>query len=264
MEEFELPTPEAVSIRFDIAGIGSRFLAVIVDSLVQTGIAIVIIIGAVAFGLSGSAGLSAGIIILVTAEFLLIWGYFVAFETLWRGQTPGKRAMKLRVIKTDGYPITFLDAFIRNLVRLVDFLPGGYGIGVITMFISPQSRRLGDYAAGTIVVKERAAVSIHELETTAARGRIPPGGAPARGTLDPDELQWDLSVLTAQDLEVMSAYLDRAASLRPDVRQRIGGEIAERVAEKVGARQPFDSVRFVERVLYLRDEEQRAPQAPRF
>ena len=99
---------------------------------------------------------------------LFYWGYYVFFEVLWKGQSPGKRWMGLRVIRTDGTPITLSEAFIRNLVRVVDFLPAGYGVGIITMFIDKQSRRLGDLAAGTLVVQDRAPISIQALSVKRA------------------------------------------------------------------------------------------------
>ncbi|MEK7327557.1 MAG: RDD family protein, partial [Chloroflexota bacterium] len=89
-------------------------------------------------------------------SFAFFWGYYILFEMLWNGQSPGKRWVGLRVIRTDGTPITLTESIIRNLVRLVDFLPAYYGVGVVTMFINEQSRRLGDLAAGTLVVHDRA------------------------------------------------------------------------------------------------------------
>src|SRR5215510_11634669 len=97
------------------------------------------------------------------ASFVLFWGYYIFFEMLWNGQTPGKRWVGLRVIRTDGTPITLSESFIRNLTRLVDFLPAAYGIGIISMFLDKQSRRLGDLAAGTLVVHDRAPISIQSL-----------------------------------------------------------------------------------------------------
>jgi hypothetical protein len=96
--------------------------------------------------------------------FALLWGYYIFFETLWNGQSPGKRWVGLRVIAHDGTPIGVSATLIRNLVRIVDFLPLYYGIGVVTMFIDRQSRRLGDFAAGTLVVYERGAITLEHLE----------------------------------------------------------------------------------------------------
>jgi uncharacterized RDD family membrane protein YckC len=109
---------------------------------------------------SGTAWVAA---IMGLVIFLFYWGYYVFFEMLWNGQTPGKRWTGLRVIRADGTPITLSESLIRNLTRLVDFLPAAYGVGIITMFIDKQSRRLGDLAAGTLVVHDRAPITIQEL-----------------------------------------------------------------------------------------------------
>jgi uncharacterized RDD family membrane protein YckC len=96
-------------------------------------------------------------------SFVFYSGYYVLFDLFWNGQSPGKRRVGIRVIRTDGTPITISESLIRNLVRIVDFLPAMYGVGVIAMFIDKQSRRLGDLAAGTLVVHDRAAISIQSL-----------------------------------------------------------------------------------------------------
>ncbi len=95
--------------------------------------------------------------ILGLISFILLWGYYIFFEILWNGQSPGKRWVGLRVIRIDGTPITLSESIIRNLVRIIDFLPTAYGVGVVTMFINTNSRRVGDLAAGTIVVHDREA-----------------------------------------------------------------------------------------------------------
>src|SRR4029079_4673215 len=95
--------------------------------------------------------------------FAILWGYYIAFELLWNGQSPGKRAIGLRVVREGGRPITFVGSAVRNLIRIVDFLPALYGIGVVVMFVDRRSRRLGDLAGGTLVVKERRGVTLESL-----------------------------------------------------------------------------------------------------
>jgi len=119
----------------------------------------------------------------VLVTFAIFWGYYIVFEMAWNGQTPGKRWIGLRVIKVNGYPISLVDSTIRNLVRVVDFLPAYYGLGVIAMFANAQARRLGDFAAGTVVVKERKEVTLESLRPPAAVSAPPAPATPAsRGT----------------------------------------------------------------------------------
>ena len=93
--------------------------------------------------------------LLIFFNFCIVWGYFALFEAYWHGQTPGKRAMKVRVIKDSGRQITLFEALARNLMRVIDYLPSLYLVGVITMLCNKRNQRLGDLVAGTIVVHER-------------------------------------------------------------------------------------------------------------
>jgi uncharacterized RDD family membrane protein YckC len=249
-EDFRLETPEAIAVAYDIAGIGTRFLAQVVDVIALVGILGVAGAGIVLLGSLGSLGQTAAVILVLFGSFLVLFGYFTLYEFFWTGQTPGKRALEIRVIKISGYPIGFLDSFIRNLIRLVDYLPSAYGVGVITMFISTQSRRLGDYAAGTIVVREWAG-SLPELPARALQ-EAAAGPTPVAGEEDPDELAWTLHVLTPRDLTLIDEYLARAPSLPPDARARIGTSIAASVSARIGAREPLDPVQFLARVRELK------------
>lgn len=254
MEQYELETPEAVPIAYAVAGIGSRFLAASVDGMVWFLAFIVLVFGSIGIGLLGGVGQTIASIVFLTLFFVLLWGYYIIFETVWSGQTPGKRLVGIRVIKTSGYPIGFVEAAIRNLVRLADFLPLMYGVGVIVMFISTESRRLGDYAAGTLVVKERSPVKLRELERSGdfatTVGLIPP-----IGSVDPEELSWNLRELTSNDLQVIGAYLERAPSLSTETRGRVGREIMERIAPRIGATEPLDPVQFLQRIVSLHNYE---------
>jgi uncharacterized RDD family membrane protein YckC len=165
-DQLTIDTPEQVAIRFPIAGIGSRFLALLTDSVVQ-GIAYAILFF-IFFLILTSAPRLAGIIVdragekwliaaILLVVFLLRWGYYTVFEAFWNGQTPGKKLCKLRVIRDSGRQITFFESMTRNLIRAVDSLPGFYAIGIVTMLCNRRSKRLGDFAAGTLVVHERAA-----------------------------------------------------------------------------------------------------------
>lgn len=158
-QQFVVDTPESVEFRYTLAGVGARFCAALLDHLIIALIlTALILLGSIAVTALqiGAGSLAASLLtaILIVVAFLVIVGYYVVIETVQRGQTPGKRAMGLRVIRSNGLPITFSDSLLRNLVRVVDFLPVSYALGVVMMFFNPQWRRLGDIAANTVVVRE--------------------------------------------------------------------------------------------------------------
>src|SRR5258708_6662046 len=161
-------TPEAVVLDFEIANVGSRLVAKAIATAVQAALAIALVFASVAIGaVIGSIGV-AGIFI---SLFVLIFVYPVAFETLWRGKTPGKAAMGLRVVTVEGAPIRFRHAAIRAFLGLIDIYPLSGAIGVITMLISARSQRLGDLVAGTVVWRDRSGASVPTAVTLAS----PPG-----------------------------------------------------------------------------------------
>jgi len=165
-DDLVVSTPERVAFQYEIAGIGSRFLAQFIDVLIITGIQIVITIGAGALGgIFGSAQVFALVELILT--FILIAGYFLISEAAMNGQTLGKRSVRLRAVGDHGEPLTLGQAAIRNLVRIVDFLPLFYAIGIVTMFSNSRAKRLGDFAAGTLVVRDRERISLHDLASTA-------------------------------------------------------------------------------------------------
>jgi uncharacterized RDD family membrane protein YckC len=165
-DDLVVSTPERVAFQYEIAGIGSRFLAPFIDVLVITVIQIVLTIGAAALG-----GIFNSIQVFALVElilsFILIAGYFLISEAAWNGQTLGKRYVRLRAVGDHGEPLTIGQAAIRNLVRIVDFLPAFYAIGIVTMFSNSRAKRLGDFAAGTLVVRDRERISLYDLASTA-------------------------------------------------------------------------------------------------
>jgi uncharacterized RDD family membrane protein YckC len=166
----QIDTPENVTFGYEIAGIGSRFLAAFVDAILL-GIVEGIIFGTLmAVMLIFEPVINNDLEIWIAAAFSIVgfiffWGYHSFFEILWNGQTPGKRLAGVRVIRLDGTPVAATEILIRNLIRIFDFLPLAYGVGVVTMFVNLNSRRLGDLAAGTIVVHDHRPVSLKELST---------------------------------------------------------------------------------------------------
>jgi uncharacterized RDD family membrane protein YckC len=175
--DYSVLTPERVSLEYGIAGIGSRGAATVVDTLIQ-GVAFVVVaiaatftVGSLQLGRQGAVGGVVAVAIVAVAVLVIANGYFIAFEIVWNGQTPGKRLVGLRVIRESGYPIRPVDAVIRNLVRIVDWLPLFYAVGVLVMLLNGRSKRLGDYASGTIVVREGMARTLAGLAAQPAESR---------------------------------------------------------------------------------------------
>jgi len=159
LDQISIDTPELVSIEMPLAGIGSRFIALLIDYILwSVALFLLAMVGLVlspalrAFN-KVSAQWAEAIFIFVL--FLFNWGYFTLFEAFWNGRTPGKKLAKIRVIQRSGRSIGLVESMARNLVRYVDQIPFFYAVGVITMFITKQHQRLGDLAAGTLVVRDR-------------------------------------------------------------------------------------------------------------
>lgn len=201
-------TPERVALSLPIAGIGSRTGAWLVDAALMFLFWIVayFLLTLVADVLDLVQGMSSMVAALVLAGvFATQWGYWTAFETLWSGQTPGKRWVGIRVVRLDGAPVGFFESAVRNLLRLVDFLPGLYGAGVVTMLVNPLHRRLGDLAAGTVLIRdEQVSLSRYEDEAIAASPSSS-SGAP----------------LPATDAELLLSFFERADAMSPDARARL-------------------------------------------
>lgn len=147
--ELTIVTPEHVRIRLEPAGVGSRFLATMIDFCIVQGITTLfalIVISVLPRALAG--------IIYITATFILQWGWHLFFETRKQGRTPGKRALKIRVVDARGLPVSLHQSLVRNITRVLDFAPAFYGIGAIAALASPSHRRLGDIIADTLVVRD--------------------------------------------------------------------------------------------------------------
>jgi uncharacterized RDD family membrane protein YckC len=164
MHELTISTPEHVPIRLEPAGAGSRFLAVLIDSSITMGISIAI---ATICGVFLSRGVAGAIF--VTTTFFLTWGWHIAFETRGNGRTPGKRALSLRVIDARGLPVSVYQSLVRNIMRVIDFIPAFYGFGAIAILISPLRRRVGDVVAGTLVIRDAQPLAVHGQIATPRR-----------------------------------------------------------------------------------------------
>jgi len=211
----EVETPDHVVLRYDLAGAGNRGFAAVVDFVVASLIvfAALMLLSLVSSETGNEVYTVGGVEVIVT--FTLIWAYFILLEWLWNGQTIGKRLYKLRVINEDGSPAGFTAVLIRNLVRLVDFLPAFYGIGLMVIVLSPKSQRLGDLAAGTYVVRApRPNVDWFSLRTVTPLG----AGAKAETRRMPGEAQ-----------RLVREFVAREANLAPAERARIAALIAAKL-----------------------------------
>jgi len=226
---YTVDTPENVEFAYDIAGIGSRFLAAILDTailvvaIMALGLVLGILLPRLGIDTDGTLSRNYTVALLFGGLFLLVIAYYVLFELFWNGQTPGKRIVGLRTVRSGGRPITFGSSLIRNLIRLADFLPSFYGLGVVVMFIDRQARRLGDLAAGTLVVKERRAVTLESLSATPALRPLPQlqPGQPL-----PEPSMPNIHLLTEQDYDLVQEFLRRRAELGREPRTRLASQIA--------------------------------------
>jgi uncharacterized RDD family membrane protein YckC len=224
-EDLVVSTPERVSFAYDTATLGSRFLAQLLDLLVLVGAAGLLSVGFVAV-LSAAPQLQATqswiIAVWLLVIFAAVIGYFPLSEAVWSGKTLGKLVMRLRVVDARGGPISVSQAIVRNLVRLVDFLPLYYAVGAVTMFVNQRGQRLGDLAAGTVVVRERRAVSLPELIMARQQTAAAAPGAPAAppGTRSGRRLEPALKRFVA-------AYAQRRWQLHPETRAQLAGRAGE-------------------------------------
>lgn len=225
---YSVETPESVEVRFDLAGPGSRFCALLYDWLILFLILFVVMIGACVAGLSldpldvayGGPWRDWGWAFTIVVAVVLLFGYHAIFELLMNGQTPGKRSMQIRVIRDDGTPATALDLVMRNLIRLVDMLPGFYVVGGVCAALHPQHKRLGDLAAGTLVVKE-----------------APPDYRAVGDRKQPEvpvEMPVTYGALSTEEQRLVRGFLQRRPELLAEARARLAAALAMQLHERHG------------------------------
>ena len=260
-DQLNIDTPEQVEIEFAVAGLGSRFVAVLLDHLIQAGFYFVfILLGAIVFGALANRINLLGKWVLagfIALNFLLLWGYYTLFEAFWHGQTPGKHIMKLRVIKDSGRQITLFEAMSRNLLRIIDYLPAFYLAGVITMLCTKRNQRLGDLAAGTIVVHERSDEQplLIERGTSIIPAQFASGYDPLASVAvaqDASSLPADaVAKLGADDLLLIESFFARALDLSLPTRAEIAARVAAQMAAKMKVSvPPGNPERFLEAIAY--------------
>ncbi len=214
-QHLEVETPEHVVIDYDIAGLGSRSLAALIDSAIIAALAFALVF---AMALLPTRIWRFVIPIAYLALFALLWGYFALFEGFRDGQTPGKRRMGIRVIRDTGHPVTFAEAAARNLLRLIDFLPPPYLLGILFVAFHPRGKRLGDLVAGTVVVRDAPSAALAaDLD------------APLPAAID------GAPQLSDEEFRVVREFVGRAPQLPREVRLRLAMQIATRFTDRVPA-----------------------------
>jgi uncharacterized RDD family membrane protein YckC len=216
-EKLSIDTPEQIDLEFTLAGVGSRFLAVGVDTLIQTAGALVLALLAagtmyVERRLRGDSS-PWPLAIAFLLFFLLSYGYFAWFEAAWNGQTPGKRLVGIRVIAENGRPLSASQSLLRNLLRIVDMVPGLYAVGIVSMLCTARQQRLGDLAAGSVVVHDRAVTAQNVFYDQKSTGSLR---------------------LTDAEMVLVEAFLRRRTDLDWGVRERTAAEITSRIRTRLG------------------------------
>jgi len=244
-DQLNIETPELVAIEMPLAGIGSRFIALLVDYLIWfAGFLVLVVLATFLItALHAFNHLSAqwAVAIVIFIVFLVHWGYFTLFEAFWNGRTPGKHVAKIRVIQRSGRPIGLFESMARNLIRYVDQFPFFYAVGVITMFVTKDHQRLGDLAAGTLVVRDRqdeaplwgeSGARTFTAQVFASQAPTPEPHAavtlPSSG----------IARLSPADLEVMEGFFARRLDMSLATRQILAGRIASAIQAKSGLEVP--------------------------
>jgi uncharacterized RDD family membrane protein YckC len=249
-DQLSIDTPELVSLEFPLAGLGSRCLAIMIDYLLHAAVLTMVVILLIVLA-SSTAGTRPrphsdtadkwAVAILILIPFLFQWAYFTLFEAFWSGRTPGKRMMKVRVIHQSGRSITFFESMVRNLIRVIDSLPTFYVIGVISLFVTKRHQRLGDLAAGTIVVHEERRESSLWNGTgarsfTASVFDAPPVPQLRPGTGLPADA---IARLTKADLEAIDNFLARRLDLPLDIRAALAAKLVVQVKGRMQVSGPI-------------------------
>ncbi|MFL6229853.1 MAG: RDD family protein [Pyrinomonadaceae bacterium] len=236
-----IETPERVPLHFALASIGNRFLACAFDHLLQVILILLVVVALQWAGLlsgirnSLSEAPKWALAALIIAIFCIWSGYFAVFEWLWHGQTPGKRLLRLRVIREDGRPVTFWEAAARNLVRIFDMQPFPfYSVGLLSVFLSSRDQRVGDFVAATVVVREREA----EAPTFDTVFAAPTTDVAMRRAFAPVAFTADTSPLTEREIEVVETFLRRRWDFDNGVRQWMAWRVATPILYKL--RPAFD------------------------
>lgn len=222
-------TPEAVPLDFEPAGVGTRSVAFLLDASLQLVLFWTLAIAGSAAAAGAGPGLPdwVAVVLVLLLTFGVLWGYPIAFETLWRGRTLGKAALGLRVVTVEGGPERFRHAVVRAVLGLVDFGLLFGAVALVSALVTRRSQRLGDLAAGTIVVRERTGTA----PPAVARFAVPQGAESYAATIDP-------SGVTPADYHALRQLLLRAPQLDPAVRADLARNLAAPLARRIGHTPP--------------------------
>jgi uncharacterized RDD family membrane protein YckC len=218
-----IETPEHVQFSFELAGVGSRFAALLIDAGLQfvvLGVMVGIVLRVSEYLHEERTAVFG--IVLASFSALLSIAYFVWLEVAWRGQSVGKRLMGVRVIRVNGGSVGFTEAALRNVLRVVDWMPAFYLVGALFIFFSRRCQRVGDFAAGTLVVRERFAAPPR-----------PRAQVPHTEEEEQREQHWR-RLVTPEQKAVLQRFMERRAELAPAARYRL----AEQIAASLRAQEP--------------------------
>jgi uncharacterized RDD family membrane protein YckC len=226
-----LQTPESVELEFTLAGIGNRAYALLIDYLVWGLILIVFLIAWLIFStqLVDAIGILIGrseqvwlwlLAIQLLIGFFIYVGYFVFFEALWQGQTPGKRYVKIRVIRDDGRPIGLQQSTLRALLRPVDDF---FFLGAFLIALGKREKRLGDWVAGTLVIQEERPIASASF----------PVSEQAQALANQLQSEADLFRLLPEDFAVIREYLQRSGAMTTQAKAELSRELAHQVKEVI-------------------------------
>lgn len=228
-DDINIETPEQIELSLEIAGMGSRFVAQVIDWLLKFFLVLVLAVLALVVGALLGAAPSAKTFesllgaLVIAAVFALIVGFDIYYEVRHNGQTPGKKFAGIRALKDSGAPLDFQAACIRNLLGLADFLPFAYLLGGLIMLLSPRGQRLGDLAAGTIVIRERAVRTPVDLDREI--------GDRADEAFSFTSQQ--LSACSPEDRHILRSYFLRCATMQPKPRHDLACRLADTFQTKI-------------------------------
>jgi uncharacterized RDD family membrane protein YckC len=236
-------TPENITVTYQVAGFASRFMATVIDLALQFALLLIaFMIMRISMGLSSVAGGVFGVLtfVAIIAVFVVMFGYATLFEMLWGGRTPGKRLFGLRVIREGGYPINMLASCIRNVLRFIDFgivpLSGATPLilcglpGLLCIFFSPQYKRIGDYAAGTLVIVEAGSTPFGTRRASTPASLAVTAFYPYVKNLDR---------LTVEEYRIIRRFTSRRAELDLVVQASIGERLARPLIQKLDMQAPI-------------------------